>query len=154
MDPIPQEPVAPPIQPFPQGGAPTPTSGAAPMSQEDMKANLQAMMEKIQPKYQAFTQAKAAGDANVTRAQSLMLRQFFDVLSSYGIDPSNPEDVKQFLDKIKEANPQAYKQIEQSIGIMMGDNPNGSPSVDTGQVPQSPQPNMNMNQNATPQQTV
>lgn len=119
-----QAPVAQPAPLFP-GGASTPAaSGTAPMSQEDMQANLQAMMEKIQPKYQVFTQAKTMGDANVTRVQSLMLRQFFDVLSSYGIDPSNPDDVKQFLDKIKSANPQVYQQIEKSIGIMMGDKPN------------------------------
>ena len=147
-----QGPVAAPAPLFP-GGASTPAAaGAAPMSQQDMQANLQAMMAKIQPKYQEFTQAKAAGNANVNKAQSLMLRQFFDVLSSYGIDPSNPDDVKQFLDKIKSANPQVYQQIEKSIGVMMGDKPTGTPTVNPGQVSQNQ--NMNINQNAKSSTTI
>ena len=114
-----------------------------------MQANLQAMMAKIQPKYQAFSQAKQAGDSNVTKVQRQILTQFYDVLSSYGVDPNNPDDVKQFLDKIKSANPSMYQQIEKSIGVMMGDQPTGTPGVNPGQVSQ----NMNT-QNATPQQTV
>ena len=55
-----QAPVTPPTPVFPGSpSSPAPSaSGAEPMSQEEMKANLQAMMAKIQPKYQAFTQAK------------------------------------------------------------------------------------------------
>jgi len=143
----------------------TPDAGGAELSQEQMRANLDEMMNKIQGKYQDITAQKASVDNQNKKMNSEALREIFDILQSQGVDPSKPEEVKAFMDKIAQTNPDLYQQIETAIQGIMGEediagpeagmaSPVG-PAVEPQMQPQMPgESNMNMSQNDTPQENL
>lgn len=129
------------------------------LSQEQMKANLQDMMSKIDSKYQDFNSQKFSSDNKYKVQQGEALRQLFDILQSFGVDPSNVEEVGAFLNKIKNSNPELGQQLEESLSVLLGEdvpventNANGEmpgASSQTGEA--TPENNMNINDQATPQ---
>ena len=138
------------IQPAPLSPASSAGIPSTPeVSQDEMRANIQDMMSKIDGKYQDFSSQNFSSDNSLQGQQGQLLRDFFDLLQSMGIDPSNPEEVKTFLDKIKEQNPELYQQIEQVLQTLLGEDA----SQDTEEF--SPE-NMNMNikENPTTQENI
>lgn len=122
------------------------SAGQPAMSQEEMIANLRELMDKIQGKVSDFNSGKVISDSRVMQAKSQSLREVFDLLQSLGIDPSDVEQVQEFLDKIKESNPELYQQVEKVLGDIIGGETDPGMSVDTGEVPQDEIP-----QGETPQ---
>jgi len=144
------------MNPLDPSAAPGPTSpdsvfapaGASPqvgLSQDQMRVNLQELMDKIQGKYQDFGAQQFSSDAKSKEQQSVLLRELFDLLQSAGIDPSNPEEVKAFLDKIKQQNPELAQQLETVLQAILGE---GLPEAEI-----SPE-NMNTNLNEAPSQGI
>ena len=156
MDPLNQSSVAPaPASPEAVPGIPDTTSSTE-LSQEQMKTNLQDMMSKIDEKYSQFKTQKFASDNMIKKQKGEALRQLFDFFQSKGVDPNNPEDIKAYLDNIKEKRPELYAQIEQAIQTILGDEDitTTSPS-DMSEIPSdSIANNMNINQNEASQKTV
>lgn len=138
----------------------TDTVGQTDLSQDQMISNLKELMSKIQNKYQDFNSSKAISESKIMQSKSQSLREVFDLLQSSGVDPSNVEQVQEFLDKIKENSPELYQQIESILkDIIGGDVINEEATVDNGEIPQNietmPSENMNINNtNETPSQNI
>jgi len=151
--------VVPPVQPegLAMGAQQTPE-----LPQEQMKTNLQDMMAKIENKYQDFNSQKFASDNKLMEQQGGTLRQVFDLFESMGVDPSNVEEVRALLDKIKETNPELSQQLEIALGSVLGEEPpvEGEVPVEgeiVEEVPGQIMPegsNMNMNNNETSQKNI
>ena len=119
-----QQMVPPPASPMGAPGIPSGTeapTGTPELSQEEMKKNLQDMMAKIDAKHGEFVSQKNVADSQVKEQSSLSLSDLFDFFQSKGVDPSNPEDVKAYLDKIKQNDPVAYEKITKILDMLLGD---------------------------------
>ena len=147
MDPT-LQPVAPAPE-SPQGAPGIPTEAPGELSQEQMKANLQELMAKIDAKYQDFNTQKFSSDNKLKEQRSAALRQVFDLLQSAGVDPSNPEEVRGFLDDLKGQNPELSQQIEKVLQELLGEEPapEAEPEV-------APLENMNIQQNEESPETL
>lgn len=117
-----------PVSPTEVQGIPSPTGQQPALSQEEMVANIKDMMGKIDNKYQDFQAGKFAYDNKSAEAKSQVLRDIFDLLQSEGVDPSNVEQVGEFLNKIKESNPELYQQIEKIFQDLVGEDTQTDPS--------------------------
>jgi len=166
VDPLGQQPVpqSPPEAPGIPGEVPGMPGGApGALSQEQMKGNLQDLMSKIEGKYQDFNSQKFASGNKAREQQSEALRQVFDLLQSLGIDPSNVEEVKAFLDQIRETNPELSQQLEVALEALLGTEDEDlvpmqeempvSEELPLGQEGMPLEENMNIN-NETPPETV
>jgi hypothetical protein len=115
------------------------------MPQEQMKANLQDMLSKIDNKYKEFDDSKFSSDNIAAKKKSEALSELFSILQSKGIDPNDPEELKAYLDDIQSRDPELYKQIVGGIEAILG------PQEGTEALPSD---NMNINQNEVPQENV
>ena len=108
------------MSPTPPVASPTSAPAGPALSSEQMKSNLQDLMSKVQGKYQDFNSSRFAA-ANKTQAQrSAAMRQLFEMFESMGVDPSNADQLKQFLNLLKQRNPELYQQIEDALESMLG----------------------------------
>jgi hypothetical protein len=159
---------------YPEQNLPTTTVAEAPvspdeasgMSQEEMRQNLQDMMAKIDSKYQDFSMKNFSNNTTNQKSKSETLIMFFDMLKQAGVDPSNVEEVNAFLESIKQNNPEIFKQIEAILKTLIegGDMVPAAEEIPTdGNTPEqptpemgatTPQPNMNINTNESPQQNI
>ena len=149
MDPIESNVQPAPTSPPSVPGIPT---GINELPQEQMRTNLQDLMSKIDNKYQDFNAQKFSSDNATKEGEGEVLRQIFDLLQAKGIDPSNVEQVKAFLDKIKEQDPGLYQQIEEALKGLIGENTQVPPenqeiSQDFNEAPKGIDPSENMNIN-------
>lgn len=130
------------------------------LSRDQMLQNIKGQLDKVGSRYQDFNAVKTSSDIKNKKSQGEILRQVFDLLQSVGIDPSNVEQVQEFLNKIKEENPELYTQLEQALkSIVGGEAENDGVTVDSGEIPQNlgsemPISNMNINTNAQPQENI
>ncbi|MFA7301811.1 MAG: hypothetical protein WC069_05895 [Candidatus Shapirobacteria bacterium] len=85
-----------------------------------MKSNLSEMMGKLDSKYQEFSDQQAGSATELSQVKSENLQKLFDIFQSYGVDPSDPQAVRNLLDKVKQNNPEAYTQVEQALTSLMG----------------------------------
>lgn len=152
MDPnqIPQVPASPAAAPgtnMQVDTSPVSPEGAPglPLSEEEMRANLQDLMSKIQIKKQAFDNTQVAVDDKMRKQHALVMNQLFDFFKSVNVDPSDPDAINDFLEKIKEQNPEFYQQLVKSLEIILGEDERLSKGTTEDQN-MSPE-NMNINQN-------
>lgn len=135
------------------------------MSQEQMIANLQDLASKIETKYQDFNSQKFASANKLEVKKREALKEVFDIMETAGIDLTNPEEVKGFLDSLKEKNPELYQIVEQSLEALFSEGapaigePSAVPPVaeeEGGYIPPSglEQNNMNMNPNENLSQNI
>lgn len=151
--PLPNQSIPPaPASPEAVPGIPeAPVSGG--LSQEQMKTNLRDMMAKIESKYQDFNSDKFSSDNQIKEQQSESLRQIFDLFQSAGVDLSNVEEVRAFLDDLRTKNPELSQQIEQVLQNVIGEDP----LAQSDEAPIAPGPegippgNMNINNEEPPQ---
>jgi len=115
------------MDPTQQPSPMTPPTGAAEsaptspaLSPQQMKQNIQDLMTKVQGKYQDFNSSKFAA-TNKTQAQrSAAMRQLFQLFEAMGVDPSDPAALKQFLNQLKQQNPEMYQQVEDALESLLG----------------------------------
>lgn len=152
----------PPVSPEGPMGIPVGTTSQDPatmgsLTQDQMKANLQELMSKIEAKMQDFNSQKFSTDNKLKEQQSQALRQIFDLFKSNGVDPSNLDEVSAFLQKVKDTNPELAQQLEKALEIILGEDPlipevienQGGESASTGETPDNM--NINTNDQAIPQ---
>jgi hypothetical protein len=81
--------------------------------------------------------------------QEMLLRQISDYFTSMGVDPSNPDEVNAFLEKLKVEDSEVYSQLMSYLNkALSGMAPEEQP-VDQTQVPDaevSPESNVNINE--------
>jgi hypothetical protein len=164
MDPqqnIPQANEFPPVPASPAGvpGIPPTAADTAP-GQDEMKARLAEVMANLEGKYQQFDASKFGTDNKMAQMKSDAMSELFTMLESKGIDPNNPEELKAFLDKIKEGNPELYQQVVSALNAIIGTeeqmNPNVGEQPDPNAIESSPMTNnMNINNaNGQPEQNI
>ena len=85
------------------------------LSQEQMRENLQGMAEKIEGKYQDFNSQNFVSKNKMELKKREALKEVFNIMETAGIDLSNPEDVKMFLDSLRDKNPELSQIIESSL---------------------------------------
>ena len=119
----------------------------SPLSQEEMKANMQAAMGQLDSKYGDFNSKKFALGNKDQENKGALLREIFAYFESVGVDPSNPEEVNKYLEDLKIENPELFQQLEFVLESILGGSPGGTPS---NQVPE----NMNINKYENLQQNL
>jgi hypothetical protein len=120
MDPTNQPAPITPTTPVP-GVPETPQPGGTVMSQDQMRANLKELMSKIDSKFQDFNSQKFSTDNKVKEMQSKALRQIFDIFQSMGIDLSNVDEVRAFLEQLRSQNPALADQLTQALQSILGE---------------------------------
>lgn len=123
------------------------------LSQEEMKTNLQDLMSKIQAKKQLVDTSMFDVAKSGKENKSMLFNEVYAFFQKNGVDPSDPEQVKAFLEKLKQTNPEIYQQIEKILNDITGGGELSAPTevpqteqVNGGTVPPT---NMNMNPNET-----
>lgn len=155
MDPN-QQPMSPAgLSPQPEmqsGFAPAPASPEdptqSPMSQEEMRSNMDGMMSQLQNKNKDVKAELFSANNERNSGKGSLLQEIFDFFQSVGVDPSNPEEVQAFLAKLSQDNPEMFAQVQQVLERAMQEDQS---SQDTGAMP--PQ-NMNINPNEALQQNL
>ena len=112
------------------------------LPQEEMRDNLKNMMEQNDNKYQNFKAGQFSYDNQKEQAKSQALREVFDLLQSAGVDPSNVEQVQQFLDEIKTKSPELYQQVVKVLQDIISEDVNNG---ETTNLVENPPSNMNIN---------
>jgi len=86
----------------------------------DAKARLATMIENLKNK-QGQMNAMKFGESNKVESQrQKALMEVFSMMQDAGIDPSNIEEVKAFLDELEVSNPEVYKAFVAAFGLLMG----------------------------------
>ena len=113
--------VQPEMQPQSPGGVP-PSLGSVgdQMPQEEMRKNLLDMYGKIRSKKQEWDTTKNVADVRLAEAKMNGIRQFFESFEKSGIDPSDPDAMRQFFDKLYEKNPDLYEMLIPVIDSILG----------------------------------
>ena len=115
MDPTEQEPMA------SQDNNLLPEMGGGGLSEEEMRTNLQNTMAKLQDKHDEFENQQFSSGIQNAERRSEALSELFTILESKGVDPENPEEIRRFLDGIRETNPEIADQIEKAIIGLLGE---------------------------------
>lgn len=120
------------------------------LTQEQMRSNLEELMGRIESKYQDFNSERFSSDNQIQDQKNQSLRDLFSYLRSVGVDPSNVEEVRAFLDKMKEQTPELAQQFEQALQILLGEEI--SPEQNSVEEP-NPNEEQNMNINIPNEET-
>lgn len=118
---------------------------------EEQKDELRNMIEQIRSKLGEVNASGFAGKNMNQVKKSEILREIFSMLQASGIDLTNPQSVGQFIQQLRETNPEMAQLFEQAMDELLG----GSSPVEGGgtMMPEESGQNMN-NQNEVIQQTV
>ena len=96
-------------------GAPDLSLGAGILSQFQMRTNLQDLFSKVQSKYQQLNSKKISSDNQNESTRQEVIKVALDILQSAGVDPSNPEELKAFMDDLAEKNPDMYELLSYAL---------------------------------------
>lgn len=96
------------------------------------RAQLQSLMDQLDQKRGQFNAIQFANKnkAENTRQDSLM--KVFEIMQKNGVDPSNMDEVKAFLDEIEKTNPELYQIFVQAFETLLG---SGEDASAPGMVP-------------------
>jgi len=101
-----------PIQPDPN----------TPNDPQSIQAEMQSAMDALRAR-RAAIDSNAIGIQNTFKsAKPQAAKGFFDLLKSFGVDPTDPASVKAFLDWAKDASPDLYTMIVNQFEQIFGQN--------------------------------
>lgn len=156
-----QAPMAPvPPQSAPEFAPPMPVEARAPASptdqgvgltQDQMKANLQGMLSQLMEKFAQAQSIHATTAQEIKGKDAQMLGDLFDFFESIGVDPSNPDEVAAFIEKLAQQSPELAQQLQSLLTRAMKKDSGVMPEQGMGSTPEGMQPqqdNMNMDPNA------
>lgn len=103
------------------------------LPQDQMKANLQDLANKIDAKYQDFNSQKFATGNKIELQKREALKEVFNIMGEAGIDLENPEDVRLFLVSLKEKNPELYQIVESSLEELFQEENNTNLPIETNE---------------------
>lgn len=90
------------------------------MDQEEMRSNLLDLYQKIRQKKGEWDTTKSVSGVKLAEAKMEAIRHFFDSFEKSGIDPSDPEAMREFFDKLYEKNPDLYEMLVPVIDSLLG----------------------------------
>jgi hypothetical protein len=111
-----------------------PNEGNVGMSQEEMKANLQQMLSELMAKYGDYNAQHFAVANKIQEGDGQMLGDLFDFFTKIGVDPSSPEEVGSYLQKLRSVSPELADQLETLLKRVLMKNEGG----DTGDESEQP----------------
>lgn len=88
----------------------TPEEKMALLDKTDQMTNLRAQLNAMD--------FAGKNDAEKERMNALM--EVFDTMKQYGIDPSNMEQVTQFIDYLQQNNPEMYQMFVEAFEMLLG----------------------------------
>lgn len=109
-----------PMDPNAMGPEATPEAGQEMATPEEINS-LKEMMDQIEEKYREMNAENFAGSNQVESFRKDLIVDVFKALQSAGVDVSNVEEVKKFLDRLEESNPDLYDLFVQSFNGLMGE---------------------------------
>ncbi len=144
MDPLQQQPEAPMMPEMPQPEMPESTmapvapspdeAGMSPTVSDDERQQLMDLIGAIEGNLGKLNTAKFTTGNAAEAAKSDAIRQVFSILQSAGIDLTDPEAVAQFLQRMKELNPEIGALLEESLNSLFGveqEEPEMDPNYET-----------------------
>jgi len=105
------------------------------MTPEEMKADLQQLISKVDSKYQNFNSLRDQEKSSDKDMREKILNQVFETLAKSGVDGSDPQQLNTFLEKIKTTSPELYQFFSEAITSLMGVDATSMPSEQDSTVP-------------------
>ena len=122
-----------------QPGDPAMNPGGQPVS-EEQKQELITMINQIREKLKRLSVLKFASENKKDEMRRAMLRQVFEKLQLTGVDLSDRQSVSDFLNNLKQDNPELATMFEQSMDALLGsdDYQNNMNNINTNEnIPQN-----------------
>ena len=91
------------------------------MSEEEMLADLQQLMDKINNEYSNYSQEKRRSKTMTEKGKEEAVNKIFEILASAGIDGSDQEQVNAFLEELKQKNPEMHELFVDAINGILGE---------------------------------
>lgn len=105
------------------------------LTQEEMRNNMTEMMNLIKIKYEDKMSPNPNEAEMIQDQKDLMLREVFDMFRKLGVDPENTEEVRAYLNEMKESNPELYQQVEKALQTLVSEEEvegNQEPPIEEG----------------------
>jgi hypothetical protein len=90
------------------------------MSEEEMRADLDNMFNKVEAKERDFRSRSFMNANKLNEVKTKMIRMFFDLMQQMGVDPSNVDSIGAFLRQLEQQDPDLYTIFEAAFNGMMG----------------------------------
>ncbi len=116
MDPI----LPPQVAPQPSDQI-TPEPMGLGMTQEEMRASLNDLMELVSEKYRELDSKRFAMNNSTDAARKQALVEALKALQEAGIDVNDPMAVQAFADMLQQQNPEMYAMFEAAFNALLGD---------------------------------
>lgn len=138
MDPNqqPMMPMTPPEAPMEPGVVAGGTQDVGPEARQE----LTRLLEQLQNKRGEFNAMQFASKNATESQRQEALMQVFDIMQQNGVDPSNVEEVKAFLDQLEQANPELYQIFVEAFNLLIGEG--GEIPLDNGSAPDAMPPEL------------
>lgn len=110
-------------------------SQAAEGTGEQLKAKLDDMFANIEDEYRKLNTGKFSAGNKADRDRLDALREVMDYLKNMGIDLSNPQQIRELMDKMEQQDPDLLKLFADAMNQLLG-----GQVLDLGAVPEGPAP--------------
>jgi hypothetical protein len=112
----------------PNVSMPTPEGlpgGAEQLPEQDMASpeemqTLWDMMNQIEQKYQEMNAEGFAGGNKIESQKRELIAEVFQALQDAGVDTTNIDEVRQFLDELQQSNPDLYELFDSAFSDLLG----------------------------------
>jgi hypothetical protein len=126
-----------------QTGPASPASPAAPSGQDlatpDQVNSLWDLLNQIETKYREMNAEKFASGNQVESQKRDLVVEVFKALQGAGIDITNVEEVRKFLDELEQSNPDLYQMFVDAFNSLLGGAEGSAPAAGQGQNPLAPE---------------
>ena len=117
-----------PMQNLPLGGGQLPpmpsgmmgADASVPMSQEEMRADLQAGYDKVKNKERQVNSARLMSQNQIYEFKKRVIQDVFKMMKRAGVDPSNLESIRGFIEKLEQQNPDIAEMFKLAFEGMVG----------------------------------
>ena len=93
--------------------------GASVMSQEEMKAEIDRMLTKVNDKEQSVKTKMSVDKFKFDAMKANLIRSLFDILKKAGVNPGDPTSIKDFLSQLQQRDPDLYSIFEIAFNDLM-----------------------------------
>ena len=107
------------------------------MSQEEMRADLDRSFQDVENQNNALETKKFTSRNKIKNQKIELLKQLYAMLEEAGVDPNDPESIKNFLTELEERDPDLVTLFEQAFNGLSPDSQptEGGPTEESAEVP-------------------
>jgi len=117
------------------------------LTDDEMLSNLKRLRESADSKYRNFNTTKIVSGNRVKNSKIETMNQLFDLLESNNIDPSNKEQLNNFMEGLKSYSPEIFAMFEKALGELVAD-----PDAQLPDEQEMPQEGMQMGAEQAPEE--